>query len=301
MRVEDIGFLSPEEDRRAGAILGLAVGDALGARYEFDTADEVPEGPLEILGGGWLNLAPGETTDDTALARAVLLGYQGGSLNLQRVREEMLRWEESGPPDIGNQTSIALDYLSSHPEALSLPDQPHAQGNGAVMRSASHGIKASSPRQAVENAWNDASLTHPSRMARASSALVAGTTAYLIGGLSPANALESSFVLVEAIDEGQESVRVSFPLPDIEDVLKSYPGDRDRWGWAIHTTRLALGSLLNAADFRSGVESVVRLGGDADTNAAVAGALLGARFGAASIPTEWVDTLRGKDDLLELM
>ncbi len=58
---------------------------------------------------------------------------------------------------------------------------------------------------------------------------------------------------------------------------------------------------LTAGDFRFGVESVVRLGGDADTNGAVAGALLGARFGAASIPAEWVNTLRGKEDLLGLI
>lgn len=90
MRMEDLPALSPGEDRRTGAILGLAVGDALGATYEFCSPGEVPEEPLEMVSGGWLGLAPGETTDDTALARAVLRGYRGGSLDLRRVREEML-------------------------------------------------------------------------------------------------------------------------------------------------------------------------------------------------------------------
>jgi ADP-ribosylglycohydrolase len=54
-------------------------------------------------------------------------------------------------------------------------------------------------------------------------------------------------------------------------------------GWAVYTTRLALRGLLDAKDFRSSVERVVRFAGDADTNGAVSGALLGTRFGASAI------------------
>ncbi len=65
--------------------------------------------------------------------------------------------------------------------------------------------------------------------------------------------------------------------------------------------RLALLCLLDAPDFRSGVEAVVRLGGDANTDGAVAGALLGARFGVRSIPSEWLESLRGKEGLSGLI
>ena len=60
----------------------------------------------------------------------------------------------------------------------------------------------------------------------------------------------------------------------------------------------ALRSLLDAENFRSGVERVVRMAGDADTNGAVAGALLGSRFGASAIPRSWLEVLLRKDDLL---
>ena len=128
MNVEDLLVLLPRENRRAGTILGLAVGDALGATYEFCSPREVPEGPLEMVGGGWLGLDPGETTDDTALARAILAGYDDSSLDLRRVRDAMLSWRATNPRDIGNQTRKALDYLRTHPEALSLPEDPDAQG-----------------------------------------------------------------------------------------------------------------------------------------------------------------------------
>jgi ADP-ribosyl-[dinitrogen reductase] hydrolase len=58
---------------------------------------------------------------------------------------------------------------------------------------------------------------------------------------------------------------------------------------------------LVAVDLRSGLERVVRLAGDADTNGAVAGAMLGARFGASAIPTSWLEVLLRGDELLDLL
>jgi ADP-ribosyl-[dinitrogen reductase] hydrolase len=127
--------MDPEDrDRRAGALLGLAVGDALVGTYEFCGPDDVPQGPLEMVGGGWLSLRPGETTDDTALTKAVLEGYAEGALDLGRVREAMLRWLATDPKDVGCQTRRALNYLRRNPEAEFPPEDPDAQGNGAVMR-----------------------------------------------------------------------------------------------------------------------------------------------------------------------
>ncbi len=95
MNVEDLQALPSREDRRVGAILGLAIGDTLGATYEFCSPREAPEGPLEVVGAGWLGLEPGETNDDTALVKAVLTGYGGGPLDLRRVRNEMLSWQNT--------------------------------------------------------------------------------------------------------------------------------------------------------------------------------------------------------------
>jgi ADP-ribosyl-[dinitrogen reductase] hydrolase len=149
---EDLRVLPPREGRRAGAILGLAVGDALGATYEFCSPREVPEGPLEMVGGGWLGLEPGETTDDTALPRPSSRAT-GRPVRPAPGADEMLSWQDTEPKDIGNQTHKALDHLRGHPNALSLPEDPEAQGNGAVMRAAAHGVKAKDAEEAAENAW----------------------------------------------------------------------------------------------------------------------------------------------------
>ncbi|MBA3616826.1 MAG: ADP-ribosylglycohydrolase family protein [Rubrobacteraceae bacterium] len=293
MNAEDLQALTPKEDRRAGSILGLAVGDALGATHEFCSPREVPQGTLEMVGGGWLGLEPGETTDDTALTKAVLAGYGDGPLDLRRVRDEMRSWQDTKPKDIGNQTRKALDYLRGHPDALSLPEDPDAQGNGAVMRAAAHGVKATNAGEAADNTWTEAALTHPSWEARASGALVAALVANLINELRPEKALDASYALVEIRDEPGKRVRETLrPLEGYE---------HDPGGWTVYTTRLALLGLLDAKSFRPGLEGVIRLGGDADTNGAVAGALLGARFGVGGIPSEWLRGVRGRDALLCLL
>ena len=293
MSVEDPRALPPRESRHAGAILGLAVGDTLGATYEFCSPRAVPAGPLEMVGGGWLGLEPGETTDDTALTRAVLAGYEDGPLDLGRVRDEMISWQDTEPKDIGNQTHKALDHLRCHPNALSLPEDPEAQGNGAVMRAAAHGVKAKDAEEAAENAWTEAALTHPSWEARASSSLVAALVANVLDEIQPEEALDASYALLEGRDEPGKRVRETLrPLEGYE----HNPG-----GWTVYTTRLALLGLLDAKGFRPGLEGAVRLGGDADTNGAVAGALLGARFGVGDIPSEWLRDVKGKDDLLRLL
>lgn len=293
MRLEDLPALTPRENRRAGAILGLAVGDALGATYETCRPDEIPEGPLEMVGGGWLHLEPGETTDDTALAKAVLTGYEGRSLDMRLVREAMLSWEETDPKDIGNQTRKAFAYLKSHPDALSLPEDPEAQGNGAVMRAAPHGAMVDDAGKAAENAWEEAALTHPSWESQATSALVACLIFHLVDNLSPNDAMEASYSLVEDRDEDNKQVRDTLPP------LERY--EHNMSGWTVYTTRLALRAMLDARTFRLGLEAVIRLGGDADTNGAVSGALLGARFGTGSIPREWLRSLQGKEELLRLI
>ena len=101
--------------------------------------------------------------------------------------------------------------------------------------------------------------------------LVAALTAHLIDGKRPEEALEGSFSLLESKDEGDQRVRHALRP------LEAY--EHDPGGWTIYTTRLApLLCLLDAPDFQSGDEIVVRFGGD--TN----GAVTGAPFGASKMP-----------------
>ena len=155
----------------------------------------------------------------------------------------MFSWQDTEPKDIGNQTREALRYLRSHPDTLSPPEDPHAQESGALMRIAPHGVKAGNAAgEAVENAWREAALTHPSWETRASSALVAALVAHSPDGMRPEEASNVSYALVGIRDEPGKRVRETLrPLGCPE---------RDPGGWSVYATRLTLLGLLDAPDFR---------------------------------------------------
>ncbi|MFB0936712.1 MAG: ADP-ribosylglycohydrolase family protein, partial [Propionivibrio sp.] len=93
--------------RAEAAYLGLAVGDALGATVEFMTPREIARQygvHREIRGGGWLNLKPGQVTDDTtmalALGRAIIA--DGGEVKAMSCASAFDAWMRGKPVDIGN-------------------------------------------------------------------------------------------------------------------------------------------------------------------------------------------------------
>ena len=66
-------------------------------------------------------------------------------------------------------------------------------------------------------------------------------------------------------------------------------------GYVVDTLEAAVYCLLNTNSYRDCVLAAVNLGDDTDTVAAVAGGLAGALYGLASIPKEWLATLKRAD------
>ena len=110
---------SAQLDRACGTILGSAAGDALGAAYEFGMAKVGPEGP-RMIGGGLGGFAPGEWTDDTTMAWAILdVAATGADLRTEAALTQIARsfrdWYDSGPSDIGVQTCDILGRAGTEP------------------------------------------------------------------------------------------------------------------------------------------------------------------------------------------
>lgn len=135
-------------DRAEGALLGVAVGDALGAGYEFGSTRLGPDGPA-MIGGGLGDFAPGEWTDDTTMtwciadvvARGLDLRTDAG---LTAVARNFRAWFETGPPDIGIQTRRVLAAAGPDPTGAELVEAARdlaasgarTAGNGSLMRTA---------------------------------------------------------------------------------------------------------------------------------------------------------------------
>ena len=296
-------------NRQRGALLGLAVGDALGAAVEFS-----PPGTFKPVtdyrAGGPHGLAPGEWTDDTSMALALAdsLVEVGWDLNDQALR--YLTWYRSGQYsvngrlfDIGITTRSALARFEQTGDARSSGDpSEQASGNGSIMRLAPVPIRYIHhfPDQFTELARlaSESSLpTHASPQCLSACRYFALVLAGLMHGLEREKVLSPEWDLLADIE------RVVPLHPGVKEVaLRSFhhkkPPEIRGSGYVVHSLEAALWAFHDAADFREAVLRAVNLGDDADTTGAVCGQLAGAYWGEAGIPPAWKEGL-ARWDMLE--
>ncbi len=280
-------------DRARGVLLGLAVGDALGAAVEWDHPDQIHArygGPLRdmVASKVW---GLGEWTDDTAMALALAesladrYGYDEDD-----VLARYLVWSRSGPKDIGVTVSHALARARTPDDARSAAAAYHdasggrSAGNGSLMRTAPIGVFYRDDAGAIERISRlDSSLTHHDDLAGEACVLLNMTIAALLTDRKPPQSTSTA-----------GRVAAEAPSLSAEQVLE--PVQR-QIGFVLTALRVAFWAAMSADSFEHAVVMAANLGGDADTNAAVAGALAGARFGASAIPQRWLEPLRERERL----
>jgi len=285
-------------DRAVGSILGLAIGDALGAPFEFRRRAAIPV-PLPAFELPWMGLAPGTWTDDTAMARNLWTSLidRGGELELDDVLARHLAWLASGPPDVGNLTRKVLSGWRDGDED---PAREYVErrgpevsaGNGSVMYCAPLGVvRALDPARLLEEAPALSALTHWDERCRTACLAVTRAVAALVSG-QPADAAIPAAVAEVAEREGGEELEYLAAEAGL-----ARPIDGPDMGFTLFTAGVALRVAAEALDVESGLRGVVAFGGDTDTNAAVAGALLGARFGRGGLPGTWLAKLTDRHEI----
>jgi ADP-ribosyl-[dinitrogen reductase] hydrolase len=315
--------------RARGALLGLAVGDAMGSTHEFRSWVDRPKYPRLVggftapVGGGAFNLVPGQTTDDTQLASCLAreLLERRGWFAIE-VAESYLDWYKRGPFDIGAQTAKALrallaerstmgEYWSPREVARKAGDA-HSAGNGAMMRAGAliaWGLLdgAALDRLLDVAAW-DCELTHATPTAILAN--VAYVASGFLAGLGPKaqgrDILARTVDLVNAWALGRHGGAVFEPYAradvrsataDMRETVRSALLASNRraggGGWCHTSLGIAWWHLARDTDYKDAMIDISNRGGDADTNAAIAGGLLGARFGDKAIPLRWLRTVLG--------
>ncbi len=272
-----------------GAMLGLLVGDALGAQVEFQDAAKIkaqhPSGLRNLSPGGTWNLLAGQPTDDgeMALALARVLVASGG-FDENRIGAAYVQWGASQPFDIGGTTRAGLDALQGkgRPNLAS-------QANGALMRVAPIGIAcAADPQKAAAWARKDAALTHPHPVCQAASAALCAAIAAGVDGADH-RAMWSVAHACAGDDAGGAEIRTC--LNEARDGLP--PSFTHNQGWVLTAFGNAFHRLWATQGFEEALVDTVMQGGDTDTNAAIAGALLGAAWGVSNIPLRWANQVSG--------
>jgi ADP-ribosyl-[dinitrogen reductase] hydrolase len=280
--------VTDQRERAIGGILGLAVGDALGAPFEFRRRSEIPD-PLPAFELPWMGLPPGTWTDDTAMARNLwtsLIEHEG-ALDLSDVLARHVAWLETDPPDVGSQTSLALREGA---EAVFERRGPEVSaGNGSVMYCAPLGlVRAGEPERLLEEAPALSRLTHWDGRCQTACLAVTLVVASLVRGDPAEQAVIDAIEAVADRDGGEELEYL------VGEAGRARPIDGPDQGFTLFTAGIALQVAGERQDFEGGLRYVVGLGGDTDTNAAVAGALLGAAHGLDTIPTPWLDALANR-------
>ncbi|NNN08350.1 MAG: ADP-ribosylglycohydrolase family protein [Acidimicrobiaceae bacterium] len=292
------GVDSAELDRAIGAVIGGAVGDALGAGYEFGPANE----PAAVtMRRGTLTGEPaGHWTDDTAMAIAILeVAATQGTLTTERaataVGERFLEWFRSGPSDIGNQTRAVLSRATSGADlasaaVLEQECYPDRAGNGSLMRTGPVALVHLGDESSLASAARAMSaLTHPGPYAQDACVLWtlaidhAIRTGELVGPRVGLHLIDAS-----RREEWKRWLDEAESLEPRRFNPNGYVVTALRASWsAIHTTR------ASEDHFESGIRQAVAIGDDTDTVAAIAGSLLGAAYGASAVPIEWREGLAG--------
>ncbi|MER7669947.1 ADP-ribosylglycohydrolase family protein [Kitasatospora sp. NPDC096128] len=276
--------------RAAGAVLGSAVGDALGAPYEFGPAGALtarfPAGGAELVaGGGWER---GEATDDTQMAVLVAesLIEQGG-LDLPDIFDRFRRWAAAEPKDIGIQTEWVL--TSGDPwdlaAAVHFNTTLRAAGNGSLMRAATSAVAfARAGREGtMAAARRIAALTHGDRAAWEGTAIFHELVRLALDGHDPLAELPA---VLAAVDPDHRERYATVLAPDWHPGLATEPN-----GAVWPCLGSAVWALRTTDGFEAAVHAAVDLGGDTDTVAAVTGGLAGARYGLAAVPSRWTGPL----------
>jgi ADP-ribosyl-[dinitrogen reductase] hydrolase len=285
-------------DRVIGSVLGLALGDALGAPFEFRRRVEIPM-PIPAFELPWLDRPPGSTTDDTAMARNLIRSLvERGSLDTRDVLSRHKEWFESDPPDVGAFTRRVLAIPASIDDGARLVWEERgpevSAGNGSVMYCAPLGAAyAHRPELLFGYAPALSAITHYDGRCRTACLAVTLAVAALVRGEPAPVAVRSAVDSVLDREGGEELEYL------VDEAGRARPVDGPDQGFCLFAAGLALRTTIEASSVEEGLLDVVALGGDTDTNAAVAGALLGARDGGAALPGSWLERLADRHAIEE--
>jgi ADP-ribosylglycohydrolase/fructose-1,6-bisphosphatase/inositol monophosphatase family enzyme len=280
-------------DRALGCMLGMVIGDSLGSQVEFQTAAAIralyPDGVRDLNPSPvWRTLA-GQPTDDSelglTLARSLV---RTGRYDPEDAAAAYGRWYASGPFDIGGTTALAFGAAASASadKAAAARDaaDERSQANGSLMRIAPIGVWAASPEEAALAADTDSALSHPHPLCRAACAAYAAAIAAAVAG-GDRDAMMATAVRI-ARQAGPEAAPVLLALQNAAAGVA--PKDfQHQMGWVLIALQNAFRHLAADTPLEPALIETVGSGGDTDTNGAIAGALLGAADGRASIPVRW--------------
>ena len=279
--------MARNEDKVRGALYGVAIGDALGGPLEFMNAEQIKQKyggrVTEMVGGGWLSLTPGETTDDTAMTLAVCEGImENSSAPIEPIGRRFIEWVNTDPKDIGmtcaRSISTALANLAAGMEAemawkkaginTAIENDDRSGGNGALMRTIGTALAYEDEDDRAKHTTQIAEMTHYDDLSSDICRYYANAVHHFIK------------------DERDAGVRALDMM-----AVYGFSSRVNPSGWVQDSMECAYLAFTTETDFENVLIKAVNLGGDADTIGAITGGLAGAYYGYDAIPQRWIEAI----------
>lgn len=302
------------------ALLGVAIGDAVGVPYEFSSREQMELNPATgMIGYGMYNLPKGTWSDDSSLtfclAESLIKGY-----DLKDISENFIKWKHDAywtargvVFDIGITTSnaiVRLVDLIENDNAVALEKQrgcgdEYENGNGSLMRIIPllFFIKGKPIKQQFDTIWAVSALTHRHIRAAMSCLIYLKLAEKLLEGK------EKDVSYLEMRNEIQlfwneinflESERVHFKKIIQNDIRKTKLEELKSGGYVIEVLESSIWFFLKCNSFEQTILSIINIGHDTDTSAAITGGLAGIYYGKKGIPIGWIEGLARVQDIVEL-
>lgn len=290
-------------NRILGCLYGQAIGDALGLGSEFMSKEEVqkyyPDGLYTydqiIQDAHRRRWAKGDWTDDTDMMLCLLHAFTDEGFDYLKAAANFKEWYKGGPMGIGRSTLKVLmlaEYTEKPFEASKLVwdiSRNTSAANGALMRTS---VMALWPEYNENWIIEACKLTHYDPRCIYSCIIVTAIIHSMVW-MNIAPSYNDIYELASSLDkEAAECVSFAHNAQDISELeLDKQPGI----GYTYRALSGALWCVWHADSFVDGLLKIVNAGGDADTNGAISGAALGAKFGLDSIPQRFIENLNHRD------
>ena len=299
-----------QQERLAGGLLGLLIGDALGVPYEFHDASKIPvteliefQPPSDFARSHHL-VPPGTWSDDGAQALCLLASLlECGKFDAEDFGKRLVRWYDEGYMavdnivfDIGITTGKAIRTLRKNVSVLEAgATDVHENGNGSLMRVLPLVLFHRGPdTELVWIAQLQSQVTHAHLRSQVCCALYCLWARRILN--DAADPWHDAVLTLRAIyaDSPQELEELEWSIrPDESPVGHGS-------GYVVDSLRSAR-MTLEAGSYESVVRAAIRLGNDTDTTACIAGGIAGIRDGISGIPERWRNMLRGQDIVTPLL
>ncbi|HLP12274.1 MAG TPA: ADP-ribosylglycohydrolase family protein [Flavobacteriales bacterium] len=292
-----------ESDKCKGALLGLAIGDALGTTLEFKRPGTF-EPLTDMVGGGPFALEVGKWTDDTSMALCLADSLiERKEFDAFDQLDKYNRWYRLGfnssvekkCVDIGNATRQALDLYDMSGQPYCGDPDPQNAGNGSIMRLAPIAIFYRNNFNALmKYAVLSSKTTHAAPQCFDGCKYMAAILMHLFKG-EPKEKILDADLYETCFPDGPAHPSIGEVIS--ESYKRKNPPAIEGTGYVVRTLEAALWAFYHTDNFEEGALKVVNLGRDADTTGAVYGQIAGAYYGMSGIPQKWLDKLYWKNEI----